>query len=646
MKLNLAVRRFIKVALLSAAALIAAAALALALFIDREASAPELKPRIEQSVSEYLGRPMTIEHLEWRRWPNAMLIGRNVRFYEDPAKTRLVVEAPIVEARLALLSIVKLAAGITELRFVGPRISLRRGKDGAWNALRIVDEIAARPAEPKRRWGELAFNWFVIDGGTVTVEDAAGKLGDLPPLDVRGSGKLRFGRHHVHFPFDLDARLERSATTLDLKGDVGGRTRLTVGWKDASPSLARLAWPPAADWSGRADGTLSYDERPPERWSLHVRAETLVVSTAAPTLDLLEFTGDYSVPASSATFALVARSSTTEIDAKGSARRGALDIVVNSPRADLDLLWAFARASAAAVAEGASKPRTKKVAPAAAPPWRLNAAISADDLRYGETDFRDVRAVVRRSTGPYVLESLTLQSLGGSISANGAYLPSTADDALKFGWKTSGVGFQDLLRLAGSKLEAAGVADSEGSLVTGTGARFLPAMNGAVKLDLKNGWFSGIPGLLKVLARLNITTLFAEARGRHVQHVPFDEAHADVKIVNGKVIADKPLVLKNKTLEMAFLGDYDLPSRTVDGKLVVNFVMVTDEVIRLIPGVRDILLGKEKSLIPIWLKVSGKAADPDLDVQPAKSIAAPFWNTARHILRLPKRVLQELKLVK
>ena len=635
-------RRFIKFALLTAVVLLAAGTVALCVYIGREASGPGLKPRIEAAASEFLGRPMTIDALAWRPWPNAMLIGTGVRLYEDPLKSRLLVDAPVVEARLSLISLKKLAAGITELRIVSPRISLRRDTAGEWNAVRIADEIAARPDEPKRRWGALAFNWFVLEGATVTIEDRAGAFGLLPPLDVRGSGKLRLGRRHLHFPFELDTRLERSTTTLEIKGDLGGHSKVSVSVKDAAPSLARLAWPAAAAWSGSWDGSLSYDEHPPERWKLKVHAAPLVVSTAAPRLDLLELTVDY-VPSSSTTFAAVARSSTTEIDAKGAMKRGTLDIDVKSPLADLSTLWAFS-GFAGAVAAAAAPPRpAKRASPAViAPPFRLTASISAEDLRYGSTDLRAVRAVVSRSTGPYVLEHLTLQSLGGSIEASGSYLPSGGDDALKLAWTTSGVSVQDLFHLVGSTRDAGGVADSEGSLVTGLGDRFLPAMNGTVKLDIKNGW-TAMPGLLKVLSRLNLSTLFAEAMGRHRQRLPYDEAHAAVTITKGRISADKPIVLKNKTLEMAFLGTYDLPSRTIDGKLVVNFLTVTDEIIGLIPGVREIFLGKEKGMIPIWVSVKGKGDDPDIDVLSVKSIGAPFWNTAKNVLRLPKTLFEELK---
>ena len=622
-------RRFLKFALLTAAALFAAGVIALSVIIDRTATGPGLKPRIEEAASNFLGRPVTIETLEWRRWPAAMLVGTDVRLYEDPLKRRLMVDAPIVEARVAALSILKLAAGITELRFVSPRIFLRRDKSGEWNAVRIADEISARPDEPGRKWGSLAFNWFAIEGGTVTVEDEAGALSSLPPFDVRGRGKLRFGRRHVHFPFDLEARLQRSRTALKINGDLGGHAKLSVDVKNAEPSLARFAWPPAARWGGEASASLRYDEHPPLHWDLHVRAEPLIVSTEAPKIDLLEATGHY-IPSSSATFSVVARSSASEIDLKGSFSNGALAVDVKSPSADLTTLRAFA--GAAQTGGGAAD----------LPDWKLSASISADDLRYQAIELRAVRAVVSRSTGPFTLEHLTLETLGGTVEANGSYRPKAGDDSLRFAWKTTGIDVHDLFRLAGSTRDAGGIADSEGSLVTGTGARFLPALTGTIKLDLKNGW-TAMPGLLKALSRLNLSTLFSEVEGRHRSNIPYDEAHAAVTITKGKAATDRPIVLKNKTLEMAFMGTYDLPSRTIDGRLVVNVLTVTDEIIGLIPGVRSILLDKGKGMIPIWMSVKGKVEDPEIQVLSAKTIAGPFWNPIKRVLSLPKTLFDELK---
>jgi hypothetical protein len=69
---------------------------------------------------------------------------------------------------------------------------------------------------------------------------------------------------------------------------------------------------------------------------------------------------------------------------------------------------------------------------------------------------------------------------------------------------------------------------------------------------------------------------------------------------------------------------------------------VTDEILHKIPLVRDILLGDEKGLLPIWLSVQGNAADPKIRVMSVKSIAGPVWNTIANTLRLPEKMFEKL----
>jgi hypothetical protein len=59
--------------------------------------------------------------------------------------------------------------------------------------------------------------------------------------------------------------------------------------------------------------------------------------------------------------------------------------------------------------------------------------------------------------------------------------------------------------------------------------------------------------------------------------------------------------------------------------------------------VRDILLGKEKGLMPIWVEVKGRGDDPQIKVLSARTISGPVWNTFKHILRLPKTLFEEIK---
>lgn len=624
-------RRFLIRFAAAALSFFVAAALAVYIFIGREASPDRLKPRVEEAASGFLGRPLTIDALEWRRWPRTALIGTGVRLYEDAEKTRVMVESPRVEARVTLISLLKLAAGVSEIDFVKPRLVLRRGKDGIWNLQKIVDEISARPAEPGRRWGILIFNWFAVEDGTLVVEDARREFA-LPDVAFAGRGKLRFGRERVHFPFQLQARLAGAPTTLDAAGDLGSAFPLELHLKRGDFALLRRFVPAARGWDGRWDADVHYRSRPSTQWRAELRAVPIAFSTAA-ILDALDASCVYE-PDGESSVAATARSSGTVVEAKAAIRPDAVSLQLRSPDADLARIAALARAVGTLGGASSAKPGR-----------RLKATLQADRVRYGEIVVRDLRASVRRSTGPYVVDPLTFQSLNGSVTANASYAPFVSSAAVMLAWRSSGVSAQDLFRLAGSATDVEGVLDSDGRLTTVTGPGFLRALNGEIKLDFKDGWLGDMPGLLKVLSRLNIATLLSEVSGKKKRRIPFHEARGAVKIENGKAVTESPFVLENKTLQMAFMGSYDLPTRVVDGRIVVNFLTVTDELIHLIPGVRDILLGGEKGLVPIFVDVKGKSDDPDVKVISWRSVTDPAWNALNRAFHLPKKLLQQLKIV-
>jgi uncharacterized protein involved in outer membrane biogenesis len=272
----------------------------------------------------------------------------------------------------------------------------------------------------------------------------------------------------------------------------------------------------------------------------------------------------------------------------------------------------------------------------------LETSIHLRNARYLSESVQDVHAVVRYSSGVYTLERTHFAALGGSVTVSGLYRPAASTDSLKMSWTTTGVQAERLFRLMGSDFDASGVLDCDGNIGSGVGALFLPSLNGDVKINLKEGWFGNATGLLKVLTKLNLTTLITEAKGEHKSRVPFNETRGVLKITNGVVNTVEPFVLENKTLQMAFMGTYALTDKTIDGQIAVHVLLVTDEILHKIPLVRDILLGDEKGLLPIWLSVQGNAADPKIRVMSVKSIAGPVWNTIANTLRLPEKMFEKL----
>lgn len=524
--------RPLKTASILAAALLAGGLAAVAVYVDRAASSPALKEELEEQASAWLGRPLTIGSLDWRRRTRE-LVAHDVKLYDDAAKTALFAEAPEVVAKLTVLSALRLTAGVSELTVIRPVFKPRKGPDGTWDVARLAEEIEARPRGPARRLGRLVFSRFEVRDGLV------------------------------------EPRLP--------------------GSKDRLPAL--------------------------------------------------ELSGVFTPPASSS-FTISARGPGTDLRVRGTYAGRVLKLDARSRRADEAVLVGWAKAFSAAGKGGSA---SSKAAASAAPGWRLAAVLSADEVHWGRADLRDLRATVNRTTGPFTVDRVAFQSLSGTITARGTYVPEGPDAGLSADWKTTGIRARDLFRLAGSSREAEGTVNSEGTITAGLSERFLPDMNGTVTLDLRDGSIDDLPAVVKVVERLNVATFLRKLTGKGAKRIPFDEARGTLKIVNGKASTEEPFVLRNKTLQMAFMGSFDLPTRVFDARVAVDFLMVTDELVRLIPGVRDVLLGGDKSMVPVWLRITGPASHPNVDVLSGKSIAAPFWNSLKRLVRMPEKLVQKLK---
>ena len=497
--------------------------------LERVVTLPSFKTWVEAEISGALMRPVTIEKIEWDRWPSTVLIGRNVRLWEDSSKQRFMLESPALMVDLSFSSIFRLALGLSEIRLVSPRIFFRQDESGEWNLSRLVKELDAASVGAGTAVVQVLFKRFAVKDGYLSLQNTRTLPELIPPLAIQGHGKLEFGGR---FAFQVGCRMAESSSTVKLP--------------------------------------LGIDE------------------TAAATI-----TGLY-VPSSTSTFVGVLQSSQTNITVKCA--------VTLSPR--------------------------------------FTAAIDILDARYRTTSLKDLRASVQRDNEAYKIDITQFQVLGGTVDAHATYVPSVSTDSLRITWKTSGVQAQDIFNLAGSTLEVKGILDSEGHIESSVGGRFLSSMNGEIKLNLQKGWFGNASGLIKVLSKLNMVTLFSEAEGR--TRVPFDETHGTLKIINGIASTQEPFVLENKTLQLAFMGTYELAKGRIDGEVAVHFLLITDEIINKIPLVNDILLGEKKGMIPVWVSVKGNIADPEVKMLSTKMIAGPAWNIIGNVFRLPKKLLQDV----
>src|SRR3989338_5279350 len=97
-------RSFYTLLIVAIAALLAGGLFSRWIVVERGLSGPQLKSRIEAEASRVLQRSVTIESIDWHRWPHWNVVGRNVRLWSDTSHHRLLFEMPSVEVHLTLLS--------------------------------------------------------------------------------------------------------------------------------------------------------------------------------------------------------------------------------------------------------------------------------------------------------------------------------------------------------------------------------------------------------------------------------------------------------------------------------------------------------------------------------------------------------------
>ncbi len=156
-----------------------------------------------------------------------------------------------------------------------------------------------------------------------------------------------------------------------------------------------------------------------------------------------------------------------------------------------------------------------------------------------------------------------------------------------------------------SKFRANGRAQFSGHLNSVLGKDFLPDAAGQLSLAISDGTVWNMPVMLKTLSEANVKSLVNMIRGEDQEGVPFNSVKGKLEMREGKISTVDPLVLESDTLQMSFSGVVNALDRTIDGRVLIGVVTLVDEVIQQIPLVRDLLLRKNKSFVPISVRVKG-----------------------------------------
>jgi hypothetical protein len=222
-----------------------AAFLLLTHVLPRLLKADQAIPAIEASLSERLGRTVSIQRVRWRFFPRPLLAAENVAVLERD-EARAFLEVPRVELAPDLRELVQRRVVIREIRLRSPVLRLVKSPEGL-----SVADVAARLKSP----GPGAAAWLietvaVLDGRLILDVLAPGRRLHLDAVDLEGELPFVEGRPQRS---SLKGRLADLEAPVALDLEFAPAFRWSAQGTDWPVSIFQSWWPPAGLVQGVVD---------------------------------------------------------------------------------------------------------------------------------------------------------------------------------------------------------------------------------------------------------------------------------------------------------------------------------------------------------------------------------------------------------
>jgi hypothetical protein len=593
----------------------------------------KLKRLIETSTSAFLHRTLTVESVVCAPFPALELRGTGAKLTDKAG--RVIAESPTVIARASALSLLRLHLGVDLIDFREPRLNLWYERDGRLNIEHIIEDINAAPRSVGRRSGApmLLFHRFRISDGRLRLADAPGAP---PVLDGRANGviTLKFSPLGLRgVPYELDVDEGESGARVNAKGRFGAfpqfslraerfpvralAPRLKLFSECGGTANVRLDWQggarrPQFDFSISPAGVCGDRGPLPDRVSGRARRDS---NAWALTMD--------------------ANGTDTDLHAEGTlpAAPQPIRFSVTGPRAGLASVMAWSSA-----VSGLARHADEDGAPSTGPARPVEVAVSVSSVSWlGVTASSVAFTVHRAKAGAFLVEPATLAVFRGTaegtatIGNGSVHLDLHAHD-----WQLADVAaaFGSTGTLKGD-LSIALVGD------TPLGQPPLSAFAGQAEIWMKDFELDRVPAIFKILTSASFVKLEEKIKG---QKTGFPPAEGNGKAdVSGGVAHIDRLQLENRVLRIGYSGEVRFVAHEIDGTMAVQALTAADQIINDIPVVRDLVLGKGKSLIPLWFRLQGPWADPRIRSLPVKSLETPILRIFRGLIDLPQDVIDTIR---
>lgn len=171
--------------------------------------------------------------------------------------------------------------------------------------------------------------------------------------------------------------------------------------------------------------------------------------------------------------------------------------------------------------------------------------------------------------------------------------------------------------------------------------RFLSTSYGNVHFTVRDGVMRHSPLLGSIFSILNVSQLFkGNLPDVSREGVPFTLMTADLSLDKG-ILQNKYLVIESHSLDMSYLGQFNLLDNQLDLVVVVKPLGNVDAVVSHLPVAGWILTGEERTFLTTQFKVTGKADDPQVEAIPITTLSKGVLGIIQRTLSLPWKLVTD-----
>jgi hypothetical protein len=186
-----------------------------------------------------------------------------------------------------------------------------------------------------------------------------------------------------------------------------------------------------------------------------------------------------------------------------------------------------------------------------------------------------------------------------------------------------------------------GKADIDATLASVMGPRLAQESNGLLKFKIENGRLSGMPGLIKTFALLNLSSMLGDIN-KPPNGLVFKTVGGEVNIQDGVAKTNGLILLESPNINLGVMGQIDFVQQTIDAKMLLGVANMTEAVIAHIPFVRRFKSNEKKGVIPIWMAVQGPLHNPTIKLLPLATFDRGMWKALPPPFQVPEKILKSI----